>query len=55
MDSVIEDDEDAGTLWVLFFLGGSDIEEPFPDLASILTLVQFLDYFNLETSRDDDE
>jgi hypothetical protein len=53
MDSDIEEDDDTGTLLVLFFLGGSDIEEPFPDLASILTILQFLDYFDLDTDSGD--
>jgi len=52
-DSDIEEDEDVGTLLVLFFLGGSDIDEPFTDLASVLTLLQFLDYFDLDLEEDD--
>jgi len=46
-DADIEEDDDAGTLLVLFFIGGSDIDEPYTDLASILTLLQFIDYFEL--------
>lgn len=53
MDSDIEEDDDTGTLLVLFFLGGSDIDEPFTDLASILTLLQFLDYFDLNFDEGD--
>jgi len=53
MDSDIEEDDDTGILLVLFFLGGSDIEEPFTDLASILTLLQFLDYFDLNFDEGD--
>ena len=48
MDSDIEDDDDVGALVILFFLGGKDIDEPYTDLASILTLLQFLDYFDLD-------
>lgn len=48
MDSDIEDDDDVGALIILFFLGGKDIDEPYTDLASILTLLQFLDYFDLD-------
>jgi quinol-cytochrome oxidoreductase complex cytochrome b subunit len=54
MDSEIEEDEDVGALIVLFFLGGKDIDEPYTDLASILTLLQFIDYFEIEFSSDDD-
>jgi hypothetical protein len=32
---------------MLFFLGGRDIEEPYTDIASILSLLQFLDYFDI--------
>ena len=53
MDSDIEEDDDTGTLLILFFLGGSDIEEPFTDIASILTLLQFLDYFDLNFDEGD--
>lgn len=48
MDSDIEEDDDIAALIVLFFLGGKDIDEPYTDLASILTLLQFLDYFDLD-------
>ena len=53
VESDIEEDEDIGILLVLFFLGGSDIDEPFTDLASILTLLQFLDYFDLNIEKGD--
>jgi hypothetical protein len=37
-----------GVLVILFFLGGKDIDEPYTDLAGILTLLQFLDYFDVD-------
>jgi len=52
MDDVIEEDEDVGNLLVLFFLGGSDIDEPYTDLAAILTLLQFLDYFEIDLQEE---
>jgi len=55
LDSDIEEDDDTGTLLVLFFLGGSDIDEPYTDLASILTLLQFLDYFELNFEDSENE
>jgi ubiquinol-cytochrome c reductase cytochrome b subunit len=59
MSSDIEEDSDTGNLIVIFFLGGSDIDEPYTDLASILTLLQFLEYFEIDSEReredDDDE
>lgn len=54
-DSEIEDDEDTGNLLVLFFLGGSDIDEPYTDLASILTLLQFLDYFEVDGEEGEED
>jgi hypothetical protein len=53
MDSDIEDDDDVGTLIVLFYLGGKDIDEPYTELASILTMLQFLDYFDLDLEEND--
>lgn len=52
MDSEIDEDDEVGALILLFFLGGQDIDEPYTDLASILTLVQFLDYFESEIEED---
>jgi len=43
----IEDDDDIAILAILLFLGGKDIDEPYIDLASLLVLIQFLDYFDL--------
>jgi len=53
MDSEVEDDSDAGSLYILFFLGGSDIDEPYTELASVLTLLQFLEYFEIEIEEQD--
>jgi len=47
----IEEDEDLGVLIILFFLGGKDIDEPYTDLAGILTLLQFSDYFEIELEK----
>ncbi len=47
----IEEDEDLGVLVILFFLGGKDIDEPYTDLAGIITLLQFSDYFEVELER----
>ena len=47
----IEEDSDLGVLFILFFLGGKDIDEPYTDLAGLLTLLQFLDYFDLEIEQ----
>lgn len=55
MDSDIDEDDDIGNLLVLFFLGGSDIDEPYTDLASILTLLQFLDYFDVDLEEDEED
>lgn len=55
MDSEIEEDDDIGNLLVLFFLGGSDIDEPYTDLASILTLLQFLDYFEVDLEEGEED
>lgn len=52
MDSEIEDDDDTGSLFILFFLGGNDIDEPYTDLASILTLLQFLEYFEVDLEEE---
>ena len=54
-DLVIEDDSDAGTLFIIFFLGGKDIDEPYTDLSTVLTFLQFSDYFDLEDAGDDDD
>lgn len=48
----IEDEDDFGSLLVLFFLGGKDIDEPYTDIATILTFLQFLDYFDLEIEEE---
>ena len=53
IESDIEEDVEAGNILVLFFLGGQDIDEPYTDLASALTIVQILDY--VDFSLDDDE
>jgi quinol-cytochrome oxidoreductase complex cytochrome b subunit len=55
MEVDIEEDDDFGTLLILFFLGGSDIDEPYTDLASILTLLQFLDYLDLNIEENEHE
>jgi ubiquinol-cytochrome c reductase cytochrome b subunit len=55
MDSEIEEDDDIGNLLVLFFLGGSDIDEPYTDLAAILTLLQFLDYFEVDLEEGEED
>jgi len=55
IDEVIEDDSDTGNLFVIFFLGGSDIDEPYTDIASILTLLQFLEYFEIESQESDED
>jgi ubiquinol-cytochrome c reductase cytochrome b/c1 subunit len=34
----IEHDIDTGTFLVLFFLGGKDIDEPYTDLATVITI-----------------
>jgi hypothetical protein len=49
----IEEDLDAGLLFVYFFLGGRDIDEPYTDLSSGLTLVQFLDLFDLRMEEEE--
>lgn len=54
MDSEIDDDDDVSALVILFFLGGKDIDEPYTDLASILSLLQFLDYFDLDLFEDEE-
>jgi len=32
----------------MFYLGGLDTDEPYTDLATVITLTQFLEYFDLE-------
>ena len=51
IEADIEEDEDLGVLIILFFLGGKDIDEPYTDLAGILTLLQFSDYFEIELEK----
>nr|YP_009118065.1 apocytochrome b [Paracercomonas marina]AJF22835.1 apocytochrome b [Paracercomonas marina] len=55
MDSEIEDDEETANLLILFFLGGSDIDEPYTDLATIITLLQFLEYFEIDIEDEDED
>lgn len=55
MDSEIEDDEETANLFILFFLGGSDIDEPYTDLATIITLLQFLEYFEIDIEDEDED
>lgn len=50
LEEELDEDEDTGTLLILFFLGGKDIDEPYTELSSILTFLQFLDYFDLNLS-----
>jgi hypothetical protein len=45
-DSELLEDTDTASLLLLFFLGGSDIDEPYTELSTILTCLQFLDYFD---------
>jgi ubiquinol-cytochrome c reductase cytochrome b/c1 subunit len=49
----IEEDDDIAFLLILLFLGSRDIDEPYTDLASTLTLIQFLDYFDLNLDNTD--
>lgn len=51
----LDDEEDIGTFLVLFYLGGQDIEEPYPDLASILTFIQFFEQCHFDFEIDEDE
>lgn len=55
LDSEVDEDDDTGSLLIQFFLGGSDIDEPFPDLSTILTLLQFIDYIDLSAVEGDDD
>lgn len=50
-DSDIVIDVSTGSLLVLFFLGGSDIDEPYTDLSSILTLIQIFDIFSIHKTK----
>jgi ubiquinol-cytochrome c reductase cytochrome b/c1 subunit len=54
MDSDIEEDDTAGILLILFVLGGKDIDEPYTDIASILAILQFLDFFDLDFKEEED-
>jgi len=47
-----ENEEDIGTFIVLFYLGGVDIEDPYPDLASALVLLHFFEHFDLNFEVD---
>ena len=55
LEEELDEDEDTASLFVLFFLGGRDIDEPYTELSSILTFLQFLDYFDLNLSAAADE
>lgn len=46
-EEVWYNDDETSAMFMLFFLGGRDIEEPYTDIASILSLLQFLDYFDI--------
>lgn len=54
IDSDIEEDDTAGILIILFILGGKDVDEPYTDIASILAILQFLDFFDLDFKEEDD-
>lgn len=43
----LEEDINVSTLLILFYLGGSDIDEPYTDVASILSILTNINYFNL--------
>ena len=47
-----ENEEDIGTFIVLFYLGGVDIEEPYPDIASALVLLHFFEHIDLNFEVD---
>jgi quinol-cytochrome oxidoreductase complex cytochrome b subunit len=49
----VENEEDIGTFIVLFYLGGIDTEEPYPDLASLLTLFHFFELFDFDLDVDE--
>jgi len=49
----IEEDLDAGLFFIYLFLGGRDIEEPYTDLSSGLTLLQFLDLFDVRLEEEE--
>jgi len=55
VESDIEEDIEAGNILVLFFLGGQDIDEPYIDLASALTIVQLLDFVDFSLDVDEVE
>ena len=55
MDGCIEDDTNASSLLILFFLGRKDIDEPYTDLSTLLTFLQFSDYIALEDTEEDDD
>jgi quinol-cytochrome oxidoreductase complex cytochrome b subunit len=56
-DAHVDEEEDGDTwaLLLLFFLGGKDVEEPYTDIATLLTFLQFLDYFEFEETGEEDE
>ena len=49
----LETEEDAGVFIVLFYLGHKGIEEPFTDLATALTLINFLGKCDLSFEVDE--
>jgi ubiquinol-cytochrome c reductase cytochrome b subunit len=55
IDTDLEEDDDAGFLIILLFLGGRDIDEPYTDISIILSFLQFLDYFDLELEENINE
>jgi ubiquinol-cytochrome c reductase cytochrome b subunit len=47
-DGVIENEFDIGTVILLFYLGGADIEEPYTDIISVLMLLHFYEFTEIE-------
>jgi hypothetical protein len=43
----IEEDINVSTLLIIFYIGGSDIDEPYTDVASILSILTNINYFNI--------
>jgi quinol-cytochrome oxidoreductase complex cytochrome b subunit len=52
LEGWMEDEGGTASLIILFYLGGKDIDEPYTDLATILTFLQFLDYFDVEIDEE---
>jgi hypothetical protein len=51
LESEFEEDYDVGSFLILFVLGGRDVDEPYTDIASILTILQFFDYFEITNNK----